>query len=108
MELQVSQDDLAQLLGVTKDTVVYWETKQIAPDITQFPKIIAFLGYNPFEDETGALGGKIKEYRYLHGLSQRKLASLLGVSFSAIKSWEENEFTPTIEHQKQLNELLGI
>jgi len=108
MELEMSLDDLAQLLGVTKDTVVYWETQQIAPNITQLPKIIAFLGYNPFEDETGTFGGKIKEYRYRNGLSQRKLASLLAVSVSALKSWEENAFTPTIEHQKVLSELLGI
>jgi len=108
MELQMSRDDLAQLLDVTKDTVVYWETKQIAPNIMQLPKILAFLGYNPFEDETGTLGGKIKEYRYRNGLSQRKLASLLAVSVSAIKSWEENAFKPTSEHQERLKELLGI
>ena len=108
LELQVSQDDLAQQLDVTKETISYWETKQINPDITQFPKIIAFLGYIPFDDETDTLGGKIKAYRYSNGLSQRKLALLLGVSFTAIKSWEENEFTPTPVHHKQLTELLGI
>jgi DNA-binding XRE family transcriptional regulator len=108
IDLRLSQDDLAELFGVTKDTIVYWETQQIAPDITKFPMILAFLGYNPLAGETDTLAGKLKQYRYVHGLSQRKLARQLGVSFTALKSWEENEFTPNPEHHKRLDELLGI
>jgi len=106
IELHISRDTLAQLFAVTKDTIVYWETQQIAPDITKFPMIISFLGYNPLASETDTLGRKIKQYRYLHGLSQRKLAIQLGVSFTAVKSWEADEFTPIPEHYKRLIELL--
>jgi DNA-binding transcriptional regulator YiaG len=104
--LQLSKDDLAALFDVTKDTIGYWETQQIAPDVTKFPMIIRFLGYNPFESDTDTLGGKITAYRYQNGLSQRKLARQLGVSFSAIKSWEENKFVPTSEHYQRLSGLI--
>jgi DNA-binding XRE family transcriptional regulator len=107
IELHESQDDIALQFGVTKDTIVYWENQQIAPVITKFPKIIAYLGYNPLAGETDTLGGKIKQYRYVHGLSQRKLAFRIGVSFTAVKSWEGNEFVPTPDHYLRLMELLG-
>ncbi|MEO7216324.1 helix-turn-helix domain-containing protein [Mucilaginibacter sp.] len=106
-KLGLSQEDLAHLFDVTKDTIIYWETEQVAPDITKVPKIIAFLGHNPLASETDTLGGKIKQFRYQNGLSQRKLATIIGVTPFTIRSWEMNEFLPAEGHYSLLMKLVG-
>lgn len=58
------------------------------------PKIIEFLGYFPFEINTRTIGGQIKKYRYLNGLSQDQLAYLLGVNESTIFHFENNKHKP--------------
>ena len=55
--LQLTQDQLADLLGVTKQAVSKWENDQSCPDITMLPKLAeifgistdALLGYEPAE-----------------------------------------------------------
>ena len=65
------------------------------PGLARIPKIIEFSGYDPFEKETENLGDRIREYRRVHGLSQKKLASLLGIDPSTISAWERGEHQPT-------------
>jgi len=90
------------MIGVSTDTITYWENGRFVPKVMFAPQIIAFLGYNPFQIETETLGGKVKHYRYQKGLSQKRFAKLLGVDPSTIKSWEENEFEPEPENSKKL------
>lgn len=44
----------------------------------------------------------IKEYREKRFLSQRDLATELGVSFVTINRWETGKFNPTIKMKKRL------
>lgn len=60
-----------------------------------FPKIIEFLGYVPFELSKETIRDKIKVYRKEHGLSQRKLAKLLGVDQITIRDWGRNKHKPS-------------
>lgn len=54
-EKKITQDELAEFLGVTKASVSKWETKQSFPDILLLPKLASFfdvtvdelLGYEP-------------------------------------------------------------
>lgn len=52
--------------------------------LVQTPKIIEFLGRDPFEKETENLGDKIREYRRIHGLYQKKLAEQLGIDQTTV------------------------
>lgn len=48
-KLHISQDDLAQHLGVNRATVSKYETGVIEPSLTQISKIASFLGIDPIE-----------------------------------------------------------
>ena len=45
-----------------------------------------------------SLGSNIAETRKLRGLTQEKLAELVGVSFQAVSTWERDENLPDTEH----------
>ena len=52
------------------------------------------------------LGIKIIKARKEKGLSQRKLAEKIGVTFQTVSKWELNKSLPDIEKVKKLSEIL--
>ena len=65
------------------------------PSLAQIPKIIEFLGLDPFETHSKNLADKIKAYRRVRGVSQKKLAELLGVNQTTLAGWEKGRHQPT-------------
>lgn len=106
LELKQLQKDVAAFIGVTEEAVMYWETGFAEPQIQHAPKVIQFLGYNPFPYETETFGGRLKLYRLLHGLSHKKMGKLLGVDGATISTWETNRFKPNQENLEIINTLL--
>jgi DNA-binding XRE family transcriptional regulator len=106
IEFGLLQKEVADQLKVSEDTVTYWENNRVQPMIHHMPVIIQFLGYNPFVIERKTLGGKIKYYRYVNGLSHKALGKLLFVNASTIGSWEINEFAPQPKTHKKLLTLI--
>lgn len=49
LQLGLSQLILAQQLNVRVNAVVNWEHSRSIPDICRLPRIIEFLGYDPFD-----------------------------------------------------------
>jgi DNA-binding XRE family transcriptional regulator len=95
IELPMLQNDLANVIGVCEDSITLWENNRNEPSIIYYPKIIQFLGYMPFDVDDSTLGGKIKLYRYLHGLSQEELALKLEVNESTVFHYENNKHKPS-------------
>lgn len=54
-----------------------------------------------------ALGERIKEFRQNAGMSQEKVAELLGVSRQAVTKWESNQSAPNTENLFKLAEIFG-
>lgn len=54
-----------------------------------------------------ALGERIKECRQSSGMSQEKVAELLGVSRQAVTKWEANQSAPNTENLFKLAEIFG-
>ncbi len=54
-----------------------------------------------------SLGSNIAETRKLRGLTQEKLAELVGVSFQAVSTWERDENLPDTAHLQILAEALN-
>ncbi|TAJ54775.1 MAG: transcriptional regulator [Chitinophagaceae bacterium] len=102
MDLHMSQATAARTLNVSEDCLCYWENGRNNPQISQYPAIIAFLGYYPFDHETETFGGKIKRYKYEHGLSNEKLAKLLNVDESTVANWERNKRVPLGRSMKRV------
>ena len=107
LDLHLLQKDVAQQLGVTTDCITLWENGNSVPQIQHVPKIIAFLGSNPYMVKSKSLGGRIKNYRLLHGLSHKKLGKILGVDASTVGSWENGKFIPEQPTINRLEELLS-
>lgn len=95
LDLKIFQKDVAKKIGIVESTIWLWENNRVEPSISFIPKIIDFLGYIPFETEQSCLGKKIITFRRIHGLSQKKLAALIGIDSTTIGSWERCENKPT-------------
>ena len=50
---------------------------------------------------------KIREYRLKAGLSQRKLAALLGRGKDAVSSWERGQTLPNVPRLMRMAKILG-
>jgi DNA-binding transcriptional regulator YiaG len=107
IELQLTIQQLARLLKVTEEAVVYWEYNRGKPKVYNYPKLIEALGILPFEIDTSTLGGKIIAYRYSKGLSRKKFSQLLGVDESTLRNWEDNIYNSTPYSMKVLESFLN-
>ncbi len=95
MELGISQNEMARRIGVKPENIIYWAKSKTTPMIKFIPKIIAFLGYNPFPVDDKSIGGQIKRYRMEKGLNFRKLAKVTGNDPGTLARWEQNITAPS-------------
>jgi len=105
MDLKLLQKDVAKILGVTEDSITNWEKNRSVPQIQFFPVIIQFLEYLPFDFDLTTISGKLKTYRHLKGISQKRLGTILNVDGATVCSWEQNEFQP---YEKTLKKLIKL
>jgi len=87
--MDLGMTEAAKQMNVSEDCLCYWENGRNEPCLFQYPAIIAYLGYYPFEHETESFGGKIKRYKCENGLSNEKLAKMLEVDEGTIPNWEK-------------------
>ena len=95
LDLGLLQTDVAHEFGVDEMTVCNWEINRTSPQLRFIPKIIAFLGYSPYDTQCGTLGKRIVACRCVLGLSQKELAYRLGVDPATLGRWERDEGRPT-------------
>ena len=107
LDLKLLQKDVALLVGVTEESIMHWETGRFPPQLQFYPGIIKFLGYNPFAVETETLGGKVKNYRFLKGISHKKMGKLVGVDGATISTWETGKHEPQGANLTRLNDVLS-
>ena len=106
--MRLLQKDVAEKIGVCEDSITYWENNRSEPSVKYYPEIIKFLGYVPFEVDASTMGGQIKLYRYLNGLSQEEFALKLGVNESTVFHYEKNEHKPTKKILNKLHSLVNL
>jgi transcriptional regulator with XRE-family HTH domain len=103
LDLKLTKRQLSLRFNVSDVTIYLWEKNRVKPSLAQIPKIIEFLGRDPFEKKTENLGERIREYRRVQGLTQKKLARLIGIDQSTIGSWERGEHQPSKRFHERLN-----
>lgn len=108
LELQLSQNDVAKIIGVSEDSITYWENNRSKPFIRYYPGIIKFLGYCPIEVDIHTLAGKLILYRHLHGLTQKRVAKIVRLDQSTIQRIESNNTSLKLNTGKKLKVLLKI
>jgi len=67
------QKEVALRLGVNQWTLIGWESDRTVPSVRMVPKIIAFLGYDPFSKAV-TLGERIVAKRRSLGIARKRLA----------------------------------
>ena len=77
LDLGLLQKDVAEIIGVTTDTITNWEKNRTKPMYWHYPRITEFLGYCPFE-RLNYIGERLRRNRFYQGLSQDEMAQRLG------------------------------
>ena len=95
LDLGLLQKEVADKLGAEETTIYNWETNRTSPRVRFIPKIIAFLGYAPYDTQSGTLGKRIVTLRRAMGLTQKELARRLIVDASTLGRWEREEGRPS-------------
>jgi transcriptional regulator with XRE-family HTH domain len=122
----IRQSEAALKLGVSDRTLSLWETDRVYPAWAFQPRLITYLGYDPFTNpalgkpkgnETSCIailspdapvttGRKIKNRRVKLKKTRKQLASELGVSVKTLWSWETDLRQPTSQGQEQIAKFL--
>lgn len=83
----LTQKQAAAILDVDSNTVFNWEKDKTDPPVTLIPRILQFLGYNPFP-EPKTLSERMLAKRREMGWTIREAAEHLGVDPSTWGEWE--------------------
>ena len=83
----LSKQEMAEMLGVEVSTVAGWQTGRKKPRVWYLPRIIAFLGYDPFS-QGASLGERLRAERQRQGLTQHQLARLVGTTQAIVSRLE--------------------
>jgi DNA-binding XRE family transcriptional regulator len=123
----IRQSEAAQQLRVSDRTLSLWETDRVHPTWAFQPRLIAYLGYDPFNDPMlgspkgnepscvaflspdapMTIGQKIKRFRLQSRKTRKQLALELGISVKTLWGWETDRCQPTARWQV-LAAILGL
>jgi len=106
LELGLTQKEVADTFGVSKDTICNWEKGKSFPDLKVIPKIIKFLGYNPFRPEGDDLISRLKFYRLVNGLTVEELAERISKHPDQVSAWLAGRRKLSKKNRKWLEEFL--
>jgi transcriptional regulator with XRE-family HTH domain len=93
---------LAREIGVWTSTVNTWENHHFDPDVQHVPRIVQFLGYDPFGSPPSSFPAGLKAARTAAGLTRRQLAGRLSIHPATVAKWERGEASPIGELRKRL------
>ena len=88
-------------------TICNWESNASTPAIRHIPAIIEFLGYDPFPSAQ-TLAERLATARKVLGLSQSRLALVLGVDPGTLQSWEAGQHEPMGGNVERIERFLSI
>jgi len=104
MDRGLLQKEVAQLVGVDRDTVRNWEVGRSEPALRHWPGVHRILGFIPFEIGE-SLSERLRAYRTIRGISQATLAEELSVDESTIHGWETGAHSPSPALRPRLDEV---
>ena len=93
IDLGLFQAQVAKQIAVHELTITNWEGNESEPAVRYIPAIIGFLGYNPFSAGE-SLADRLALHRRAQGLSQREMATRLGVDCGTVRGWESGAHQP--------------
>ena len=106
MDLGLSQQQLADRLGVNRGSVENWEYDNTVPHLRVLPKVIDFLGFDPRTPGV-TIGERLKHKREQLGLRCEEIAEVFGVNPGTIHLWEAGRQTPSPDNQDVIERFLN-
>lgn len=104
MDLKLLQKDLSKMLGTNETSIANWESNRTHPTIIYMTKIMAFLGYWPYDPKVKTLGQRIKKAREFRGLTLYKLSQIVHIDPTTLARWERDERHPKKELFQRLEQ----
>jgi len=80
LDLKLTKLDAGRHLGIGPWTYARWESGAMTIEVHYYPRIIAFLGYNPLP-EPASLAEAVRRERKSQGLARSALARRLGIRY---------------------------
>ncbi len=128
LQLKLFQAEAARKLEVSTVTLSRWESDRLHPTWPYWPRIVAYLGYDPFANPalgrpkgnetlgvaflthhpTATLGQRILGFRFQQRKTRKQLAQELGISVKTLWGWETNRHQPNRSLSLQITQFLGI
>jgi transcriptional regulator with XRE-family HTH domain len=106
LQLGLRQQDVAENLGTLREVYDRWERDIRNPVISEWPAILAFMGYYPFPENRPA--DLVLRARRVQGTDQKRLARMLGVIHQRLRRWEHGRGPVPPEAERQLKELAAL
>lgn len=100
------QVDVAKVLGANTWTYITWEKHKAEPTGKFVPRIIKWLGYDPFPVGK-TFGEKLRWKRKKAGLTRQGLANQLGLNYGSVEQWERDICRPLPENLRELERVVG-
>jgi transcriptional regulator with XRE-family HTH domain len=88
MDLDLTQPEVANRLGVTRESVDNWEHDVHPPKANHVRAIHDFLGYCPVGLGLPHLGARLLTWRKAAGLTQREVAERIGCDETTLRDLE--------------------
>ena len=126
---KLSQAQLGKIVGAAQNTVCNWENGNRAPNFEMTQRLadffnvsidyllgckertlphLNFKNHDILTTKSSNIGSNLKAARTNKGLSQQKLANLIGVSRSTIAMWETGGSQPDNIALKQISNILQV
>jgi len=110
--LGLTQKQLATQVGVTPGNVSHWELGISHPKGESLHNLASLFAVSAnwllYGGKGEVSGSRIKKARKEQGLSQRQLASMVGISANNISFWERGVNQPTARNLKKLSDSLNV
>lgn len=106
MDLGLTQERLAELLGRSTRSVIEWENDESVPLARGWPKLEALLGPGLVPVD-GGLPGRLRAARLGLGLTQEELATRAGLHARTIRNAEQGRFRPDRRTSARLASVFG-
>jgi transcriptional regulator with XRE-family HTH domain len=107
LELGIFQREVAERIGVDKDTICLWEANESSPFARYVPRIIQFLGYDPWPTPK-TISERLIGARKCLGLTQRAMAKRLRVDPTTLGFWERGERRPSKKLLEMIEAFLRV
>jgi len=101
----MSLKQLSTQLGCDDVSLVNWEQNHFQPTLKFIPKIIEFLGFDPFPEAEGLIG-RLQKFQKKNGLRADEVSKQIGISACLIPAWERGRNKPSKKSLRKIEYFL--